>query len=155
MSNKTLICMVGLPRSGKTTWAKKYAEQCGGVIVNPDSIRLALTGKRFLPSAEGQVWVTAHLMVESLFEYGYETVILDATNVRRNRRNEWQDKRWRTVFKVLSTSKNLCISRALNLDGSIYADLEPVIERMYKSWEDLGDNELDLDNPTKGQPFGL
>ena len=35
-----LIVMVGLPRSGKTTWARKQ----GYPIVNPDSIRLAFHG---------------------------------------------------------------------------------------------------------------
>ena len=40
---KEIIVTVGLPRSGKTTWAREQ----GYPIVNPDSIRLSLHGKRF------------------------------------------------------------------------------------------------------------
>lgn len=44
---KKLILTIGLPRSGKSTWAK----QQGCPVVNPDSIRLALHGKAYIQEA--------------------------------------------------------------------------------------------------------
>lgn len=55
MSKPTLVLMVGLPRSGKSTIARS-----GRVpIVSPDAIRLALHGQPFIASAEPTVWATA------------------------------------------------------------------------------------------------
>jgi predicted kinase len=75
---KTLIMTVGLPRSGKSTWAIAQ----GHPVVCPDAIRLALHGQPFIATAEPVVWATAKLMVASLFEAGHGVVILDATNSR-------------------------------------------------------------------------
>ena len=83
---KTLILTVGLPRSGKSTWAR----QQGHPIVNPDSIRLALHGRPFIAEAESFVWAIAKTMVRALFSAGHNTVIVDATNTTRKRRDEWK-----------------------------------------------------------------
>jgi predicted kinase len=129
-SSKVLIACVGLPRAGKTTWAL----QQGYPIVNPDSIRLAIHGQRFIEGAERFVWATAHCMVESLFLAGHEIVILDATNNTRKRRDEWQSPKWTTYFKVFDTSKDECLRRAdLTNDEAI----KPIIERMAAQFEKL------------------
>lgn len=128
---RILICTVGLPRSGKTTWARSQAWP----IVNPDSIRLAIHGQRFVSDAEPFVWATAKVMVRALFLAGHQTVILDATNSTRKRRSEWFDERWATFFKVIGTSKEECLSRA-NDD----AEIHPVIERMAAQWEPLDES---------------
>lgn len=94
MENKVLILTVGLPRSGKTTWARGT----GHPIVNPDSIRLALHGKNFEALAEPVVWAIAKIMVRALFLAGHDTVILDACNVTADRRREWISRDWETKF---------------------------------------------------------
>ena len=114
---KTLIATVGLPRSGKTTWAKEQ----GLPIVSPDAIRLTLHGPSlFMPPAELMVWTIAKYMVRALFLAGHDTVILDATNTTRKRRDEWQptrDKIWdETRFKVIDTSEAVCVNRAIESD---------------------------------------
>lgn len=118
-----LICLIGLPRSGKTTWAGKQ----GYPIVCPDAIRLALHGQRYDSLAEPFVWAIAKCMVRALFLAGHKKVIVDDTNGSRKRRDFWQDDAWDTVFHVIGTSKDECIRRACkqNDDGII-----PVIERM-------------------------
>ena len=124
-----LILMVGLPRSGKSTWAREQNVP----IVCPDAIRLALHGKRFLQSAEPLVWAMAHLMVESLFLAGHCTVILDATNNTRRRRKEWiNPSAWKVQMKVIGTSGYKCIQRA-QAEGDL--DIIPVIERMAQQYE--------------------
>lgn len=124
-----LVMTVGLPRSGKSTWCKNMIEY-GAVIVNPDSIRLAIHGQPFIQEAEPTVWATAKYMVKSLFIAGHNIVILDATSINDKSRNEWKSYDWETVYKVFHTSKETCLQRAID-NGQEY--LLPVIERMSKN----------------------
>lgn len=134
-----LIVLVGLPRSGKTTWAKREEHP----IVNPDSIRLALHGKRFEALAEPFVWAIAQVMVRALFLSGAETVIIDATNTTKKRRAMWISDEWDTVFQHVSTSKEECIRRARE-----ESDLEiiPIIERMAAQFEPIERDEDGREN---------
>lgn len=134
---KTLIALVGLPRSGKSTWAKK----AGHPIVSPDAIRLAIHGQRFIAESEPFVWAVAKAMVRSLFLAGHAAVILDATNNTRKRRDEWKSKDWEMVFKVISTPDSVCLERAI-AEGDEY--IVDVIKRMSAEHEPLGDDERAL-----------
>lgn len=120
---KTLILTVGLPRSGKSTWAREQ----GLPIVNPDSIRLALHGEPFLERAEPMVWVVANIMVTALFEAGHDKVIVDATNTTVKRRDFWKNSLWTIEYKIFHTSVEECVQRA-TFTEKLY--LIPVIERM-------------------------
>lgn len=124
----TLCLTVGLPRSGKSTWARTQ----GCPIVNPDSIRLALHGQTHWPSMEPYVWAIARTMVRSLFLAGHTRVILDATNITERRRNEWKSSDWTLEFKNFHTPKYECIQRAKDSNTEY---LIPVIERMHKEME--------------------
>lgn len=124
---RTLILTVGLPRAGKSTWAKTT----GHPIVNPDSIRLAMHGEAYIQSAEDFVWATAKCMVKALFLAGHDTVILDATNTTIKRQEEWNSVAEQVeaivVFKMFATMAFECKERAM-ADGR--EDLIPVIDRM-------------------------
>lgn len=133
MASKKLICTVGLPRAGKSTWAIRT----NSPVVNPDSIRVSLHGQSFAPGSERFVWAIAHAMVEALFLAGHTTVILDATNVSEKRRSEWKhvyclDDMVTTELKIFDTSPKECVMRA-TAGGRL--DLIPVIERMAKEWD--------------------
>jgi predicted kinase len=128
MNNKTLIMTIGLPRSGKSTWAG----QQNVPVVNPDSIRLVIHGKAFDQAYERQVWEVAHIMVKSLFLAGHKTVILDATNVTHKRRSEWFDDTYDVKYKIFNTPKDECIKRAISSKTEY---LIPVIERMSNQFE--------------------
>lgn len=126
-----LVLPVGLPQSGKSTWAKKQTIP----IVNPDSIRLALHGEAFLKEAEPMVWVMARYMVKSLFLAGHNTVILDATNYNKKFRDDWYNPtNWECRFKMFNTPTEVCIERAIR-NGKDY--LVPVIEMMNSGFEPL------------------
>ena len=133
MDPQVLILTVGLPRSGKTTWARER----GAPIVNPDSIRLALHGQAYIQSAEKVVWMVAELMVKALFLAGHPTVIVDATNASKKRRDAWKGD-WETQFVVFEANKETCSLRAIEADRE---DLLPVIERMAETWERLDEDE--------------
>lgn len=125
---KALILTVGLPRSGKTTWV----EAQGYPIVNPDSIRLALHGERFISLAEPFVWAIAKVMVRSLFLAGHHTVILDACNATEKRRDEWLSDDWKVWFHPVDTPVSVCIERAKSKGDE---EIIPIIERMAESLE--------------------
>lgn len=116
---KRLICMVGLPYSGKSTMAKMYEYP----IVCPDAIRVALHGKKFIPEAEQHVWAIAKTMVRALFLAGHDAVILDATNTTQKRRDEWSSKDWSTSFDIVTTSVDVCIDRAISAGDVVMVDI--------------------------------
>ena len=130
MNRASLIITVGLPRSGKSTWAMKQ----GHPVVNPDSIRLALHGQRFLPEAESMVWAMAEYMVKALFLAGHTTVILDACNVTAKRRDVWDKfcEKYDYCFEaeVFKVKPKTCIERARAMGDD---EIIPIIERMVES----------------------
>lgn len=135
MKPNTLILLIGLPRSGKSTYARGH----GAPIVNPDSIRLAIHGHAFIGQSEILVWPIAMLMVRALFEAGHCEVILDATNTTKERRKFWKSKSWQVECKEFLTQADVCIARA---GESGRFDLVPVIERMAATFEPLEAGEF-------------
>lgn len=139
----TLIMTMGLPRSGKSTWAREYMLARPGVaIVNPDSIRLAIHGTAFDPKHEPRVWATAHDMVDALFLAGHTEVILDATNLTKARRNEWRVPKWRRALVDFSrVPASECVKRAIKGDRDYLVD---VIVRMSRNIEPPEVGEFDV-----------
>jgi predicted kinase len=133
--NKTLVMMVGFPRSGKTTIATAIAASRHAPIVNPDNIRLALHGHQYIQQAEPFVWAIAHVMVRALF-HTYDTVVLDACNNTRKRRDEWKSRDWRREFQHIATGADVCRNRAGQDDGLVAA-----IDRMAAAFEPVTDDE--------------
>lgn len=133
-----LLGTMGLPRSGKSTWARAFSKKHGLPIVEPDAIRLALHGHKFIASAEPLVWATAQLMVASLFGAGHDVVLLDSTNVTRKRRDEWQ-KRFKTYWVPFLTDIATCEQRAAQIGDR---DLLVVIRVMASTQEGLLEDEL-------------
>ena len=133
-SRPNLILTVGIPGSGKSTWARRS----GYPVVNPDSIRLAIHGQVFLAKAEPLVWSIARVMVMSLFGAGHKVVILDATNTTDRRRNEWKDSAWDTSFVLFPCDVEECKRRVIARGSG--PELLAVIDRMAReiTWPDGG-----------------
>lgn len=127
---KTLHLMVGLPRSGKSTEAKKL----GFPIVEPDAIRRVLYEKPFDEENEMLVWGLAKTMVRALFEAGHKDVILDACNHNHSRRRIWYSEEWILEYHIVKASKEECIKRAKELKQDYLVE---VIERIASNYEPL------------------
>lgn len=133
-----LIATVGLPRSGKSTWARSTEFP----IVSPDSIRLALHGTAWNENAEPIVWAIAQYMIRALFFSGHGVVVLDATNISKKRRDqikEWARKdmfNYFVRFKEFHTSIGVCVERCGNNEK-----LVAVINSMYDEREPLSEDE--------------
>ena len=118
-----LVLTVGLPRSGKSTWA--HQQNCP--VVNRDAIRLALYHQPYIQQAEDMVSAIEMYMVRALFIAGHKKVILDATHLKEKYRKRWEDSHWIIIFEYFHALKETCIYRAIKDDRK---DLIPVIERM-------------------------
>lgn len=121
-----LIAMVGLPRSGKSTFCNHTFKPQGFVIVNPDNFRLAIHGTTFNPPAEPFVWAAVYAAVDALLLTGHD-VVVDATNITQKRREPWVLRK--AEFHLMGTRKAVCLERAKS-DGR--EELIPIIEKMAK-----------------------
>lgn len=148
--NKTLIIMVGLPFSEKTTKAKEL----GFPIVAPDAVRLAIHGRNYCPEAEGLVWSLMRYLVSALFNVGHSHVILDGTNVKKRRRDQWINPKWDRKFMVSPLDAYECQQRADSVQDTLLREqLKESINRIAVDYEEV-------DEITEGEilrweaPFG-
>ena len=87
----TLIMMVGLPASGKSTFAKQYAEKNEFAIVSSDKVREMLYGDESIQGDSKDVFETVHTMVLDNLKRGIDT-IYDACNIHKHHRVEFLDR---------------------------------------------------------------
>lgn len=140
-----LALMRGLPRSGKTTFAKTHLcapirSRAPYVRVSPDDIRLALHGQAFYGPAEPFVWATALVMARSLL-IGGSRVVIDATNLTVESRRQWftlaKDTGARIAVYDVDTPLETCVIRNTNA-GEVPLD---VIRRMATTAQPLSESE--------------
>jgi len=81
-----LMVMCGLPRSGKSTYARKLMRD-EIVVLCPDDFRKILTGKNFHGPAEEMVW--SHVKIATRALLPNYTVLIDATAITRGSRSQW------------------------------------------------------------------
>ena len=134
-----LLIMVGLPGSGKSTWAKRYTRGYPSYqIISTDDIRRQLYGDAAIQGEWRDIW---RRVIQQLSE-GYQAitqgqasgVIYDATNVRRRHRREFvQTARrygYRPVVAVwMDVPLATCLMR--NRARSRQVPTE-IIEKMYR-----------------------
>lgn len=152
-----LFFMINAPRSGKSTICKKwersyrfnephlqalnYGLALGDVdpnprvVINADTIRLALHGKRFDASRESEVWEHKWLMIKTFLHQGYD-ILIDGTNTSHN--TIWSILKIREdatpIF--LGTPESVCVERAYS-SGQPDLDEKGVIRRMFGNLENL------------------
>ncbi len=132
--DKTLLVLVGLPFSGKSTKAREL----GYPIVAPDSVRLAIHGKNYCPQAEGLVWSIMRFMVDALFIAGHDYVILDGTNTKRRRRDQWQNQKWSRKFLVSPLDAYECQQRAERVQDTLLREqLKEAISNIARDYEEV------------------
>lgn len=85
---KRVIVTMGIPGSGKSYATQMlFNQQEDALIINPDSIRLELTGDAADQTMNSEVFKVAHnRLVNGLLDPGTSVVVFDATNVQKRSR---------------------------------------------------------------------
>jgi predicted kinase len=129
---KTLIMLIGLPRSGKSTYTKNLVEESrGGVaVISADTIRKILYGQCFYADGEPLMWSIRDVFLKSLMESGTD-IVIDETNINYKNRGKAIGLALKHGYEVdavwIETPVKICEERAMDTAQS---ELIPVINRM-------------------------
>ena len=121
MENRELIILIGIPGSGKSTWAARYASEHPGVlVVSSDGIRAELTGtEEYLhPELDGKVFSIVRERVKTgILEHD---VIVDATNIH--------PRDWRT-YRELCPEGTVACAKVFDVDPDTAMEYQKGRER--------------------------
>ena len=85
MAHSSVIVLIGVPGSGKSTWARKQ----GNTVLSSDEMRELLSGDETNQSIHGKVFGAMRHLLRARLEIGVGPTIIDATNLRRRDRKPW------------------------------------------------------------------
>lgn len=135
MNFPKFIMLIGLPGSGKSTWAEKYmTENSNTVIISSDEMRKELFNDESSQEDNNRVFYEMEVRTLNHLNNGVN-VIYDATNVVRKRRKTFLDKLPTWVIKeahVIWAPLEVCIERDSSRDRTVG---KAVIWRMVKSYQ--------------------
>lgn len=132
-----IIVLVGVPASGKSTWAREYYKEHkdNTVIVNRDSIRFG-RGDYWVPSQEDYIDRVEYSSVENALKLKYD-VIIDATNLDLDTQDKWRDlalKRGADIeFKEFYVPFSVAVERDEN-PGRQHHVGKKVIKKFYQKY---------------------
>lgn len=133
---RTILLMVGLPASGKSTYAKELLKkECRWKRVSRDDIRLMLDNVAFDPQNEAVVSKVETAIVEECLR-NKRDVIIDACHLSGRTRNQWQKfaSNWGDVTvlsKNFEVSAKECVKRDAARPNPVGAE---VIDGMAKRY---------------------
>lgn len=143
MTKPTFIMLVGLPNSGKSTWAKEYIKE------HPDTVHLAadvilrgLMGKLNLDF--NRVFMKHSKLVSSIMEEGLLSLLLDGENIIYDRTNSfrrprkrvlsWVPDHYQKIAVVFSTDLETLLKRR---EEDVVSKSKSVIKRMYVQQQEV------------------
>jgi predicted kinase len=125
----TIYMLVGIPSSGKSSWAKENAKKLSAEICSSDSLRKELYGDESIQGDNNKLFDLLHARMKS-FLNNEHNVIYDATNISQKRRiqfnKEFKDYRREVIY--FNTSYHACVMRDAWRERRVGAD---VIRRMF------------------------
>lgn len=134
LDKPSLVMMVGLPGSGKSTEASRLASEMNGVVLSSDALRGELFGDESHQENPGRVFDELYRRARKHLADG-TTVLVDATNIAAKKRISALQQ-FRNVHKVciyMDTPPFICRSRDSDrgLRGSRHVGFT-AIDRMHK-----------------------
>lgn len=128
------ICMVGLPASGKSTYAQALSEQYNATICSSDHIREELFNDVNDQSHNADVFKELYRRIKNYLQNG-QSVIMDSTNISYKRRmallQELKNIPCEKICVLMATPYQECLKNNANRERVVP---EEVIERMYKNF---------------------
>lgn len=135
-----IFILIGLPRSGKTTWRNKNAK---GLVISADDIRYKVYGQRFFGEGEHLMWAIRGILLNTALEQKLDGIVIDETNTTQKRRapiikkaKEWG---YEIIAVWIKTSPEECIKRAeLENDENIIPVIKRMAEQLEVPWQGEG-----------------
>jgi predicted kinase len=136
------IMLVGIPGSGKSTWAREYVFKCDASfgVISSDEVRQQLTGDINDQSRNPEVWEIVLNQVQGALA-AKRNVILDATNTRTDKRRGFLKKlpactRWVKMFPVNKSIAKSRIRRDIASGVKRSEVPDGVVDLMYREFCD-------------------
>ena len=153
MNRPTLILLVGVPGSGKTTYAEKYIEEHSNIIhTSSDQIRAELWGNEATQGDNNEVFSLMQSRTIDALNNGL-SVVYDATNITRKDRSyiiALCPKFVKIECHIVWAPIETCIERDAARDRTVGKE---VIDRMLKRFQapyyDEGIHEIKVIRPDK------
>ena len=139
--NLQILILIGIPASGKSTWAKEFVQKNSNWIrVSRDDFRLMLRNEQMCePKVEDLI---TNLVNQSITKSLSKklNVIVDATNVREKYINEFIEK-FKYSADIDYRVFDISLSKAIERDAARTAKVgKEVIEKMYENYKILLDS---------------
>lgn len=142
----TLYYLVGLPASGKTTWAKNIKDDIEAIHISSDDLRVELYDDVNNQEHNSDLFQIMNKRTKDLLKKGFN-VIYDATNINSRRRTaflkELNNIGCKKVCIYFATNINTCDDNDSERDRKVGFD---VIDKMYRNlqipmyhegWDDI------------------
>lgn len=141
MKNKKILILIGIPASGKTTWAKDFVKKNDKwVRVSRDDFRFMLKDLGKLDHKDEEL-ISENMdnVIENALYLGYN-VVIDNTHVKKSHINEVIERfkyQADIDYQVFDISLEKALERDKNRDKEVG---EEVIRRMYNNYKILMDS---------------
>lgn len=131
----TIYVMVGLPASGKTTYANMLCKENPDIIIHSsDKLREELYGDITTQEHNADIFVELHKRIKHDLSVG-KNVIYDATNISKKRRraflSELKNIKCKKICVCMATPYECCLDYNKERNRHVPED---VIKRMYTHW---------------------
>ena len=141
IEGKNFIIMMGLPKSGKTTFVYNDLKKDDNVVVSADSLRELIYGQEFYANGESVVWSVHQYMLQELMRQNVN-IIVDNTNKTIERRKSLitaaKNMGYNVIGIMMMTEYDTCHKRAKEEGFPI-----DVLTKAAEDW----------DNPTEEEGF--
>lgn len=132
-SRPTLTILVGLPRAGKTSYARQYKGQA--IILSADRLRYLVYNQRFWSGGEDLMWSIHDIVLKLLLEQQVD-IISDETNYTIQSRERIiklaREYGYKITCVVIPTPLQVCIQRAKEEN---YSRIIPFIEHLSREYQ--------------------
>ena len=129
-----LICLVGLPASGKSTIAKELSVKENAIIHSSDNLREELFGNVNECSKNNELFQELHRRIKQDLKAS-KNVIYDATNISYKKRKAFLEElkkiNCQKICYLIATPYELCLKQNLTRERKVP---EHVIKKMYLSF---------------------